>query len=102
MSHPLVAQLLALAGGQGVVLVHRQRAWASITFSGERHVITLAFTGAEAVAGGERLWRILASHDFDLPGQLVVDLLAVETARISLPQPQLDLTIEALLLDQPE
>ena len=49
------AALRAIVGGQGTVLSHDEKAWASITFSGTRHELVLEFCGADAVAGGEEL-----------------------------------------------
>jgi hypothetical protein len=46
---PLLSALISLAGGKAELLRHVERPWASVTFSGTRHMVTLAFTGAEAV-----------------------------------------------------
>ena len=42
--------LIALAGGEGRVLDHRERGWASITFAGTRHTVRLAFDTPDAIA----------------------------------------------------
>ena len=44
--------LIALAGGEGRVLDHRERGWASITFAGTRHTLRIAFDTPEAIEGG--------------------------------------------------
>ena len=51
----LLGALHALAEGHAAVLRHGERAWASITFSGARHTLTLRFAGETAVEAGERL-----------------------------------------------
>ncbi len=74
----LVRALIALAGGHGAVVEHAMRNWASITFSGTRHHITLAFAGDEAIAGGDTLIALAPDHEFDLPGEIVADLAICE------------------------
>lgn len=91
--------LLALAAGHGEVLRHEERAWASVTFAGARHRVTLAFTGAEAVAGGETLIAELPEHEFALPGQLVADATVCAVEHDLLPQPRLQVTCEMLLVE---
>ena len=54
--------LLTLAELRGEVLLHRETAWASITFAGTRHRLSLRFAGAAAVAAGERLIAALPEH----------------------------------------
>ncbi|HEY6869692.1 MAG TPA: hypothetical protein VI199_08045 [Novosphingobium sp.] len=95
----LLEQVAQLAGGQLDVLVHRERAWASATFSGTRHHLTLAFAGAGGVARGERLIAALPDHEFAIPGQLVADAAIVEVDQRHLPEPHLKVVCELLLLE---
>ena len=91
--------LLALAGGHGEVVRHAECAWASVTFAGARHRITLAFTGEDALAGGETLIAELSEHEFAIPGQLVADATVCAVEHDLLPQPHLQVECEMLLVE---
>lgn len=69
----LVEQIIALADGHGAVIVHVERPWASATFRGTRHTLTIGFDGADAVAGGRSMAAKIAEHEFAIPGQIVGD-----------------------------
>lgn len=92
-------QLLELARGQGAVLTHEERAWASVTFAGARHLVELAFEGAEAVEAGECFIAFLPEHEFAIPGQLVADAAVTEVDH-RLDPPLMRVTCELLLLDE--
>lgn len=92
--------LLALAEQRGEVLIHREKAWASITFAGTRHTLSLRFTGSEAVAAGERFVAALPEHEFAIPGQLVADATVSEVEDRFLPEPLLVVGCELLLLEE--
>ena len=96
----LLSALLDLAQGQAELLRHTERAWASVTFSGTRHSVVLAFTGADAVAQGERLIDTLPDHEFTVPGQLVADAAVVRVDHALLPLPRLEVEVEVLMLDE--
>ncbi|MEQ1688704.1 MAG: hypothetical protein ABL874_09030 [Sphingopyxis sp.] len=60
--------------GPNVELIEAQeRPWASATFSGARHIITLRMRleGADAPAPAALL--ALSDHEFTLPGEIVAD-----------------------------
>ena len=95
----LLSALLELAGGKAELIRHAERAWASVTFSGSRHTVLLAFTGAEAVAAGEQLIAALPDHEFTLPRRLVADAAVVAAEHSLLPEPRLTAEIELLVLD---
>ncbi len=90
--------LAALAGGRAQVLRHSERAWASITFSGARHTVELAFEGIEAAKAGERFIAELLDHEFAIPGQLVADAAIVSVDHTMLPDVRLVVKAELLLL----
>lgn len=92
--------LLALGDHRGQVLMHSERAWASITFAGARHTLTLLFAGEEAVDAGERFLAALPDHEFAIPGQLVADAAIVEVEHRLLSQPRLVVQCELLLLEE--
>lgn len=95
----LLSALIALAHGKAVLIRHAECAWASVTFSGSRHSITLAFTGAEAVAAGEDFIEALPDHEFTIPRQLVADVVVLALDHALLPEPRLEIEIEVLLLE---
>jgi hypothetical protein len=97
---PLLSELLALGQGKGELLRHSERPWASLTFSGTRHRVRLAFAGTEAVAAGERLIEALPEHEFAIPGQLVADAMIAEVEHTALPEPRLEIEAELLLLEE--
>jgi hypothetical protein len=96
---PLVSALLELAGGKAELIRHAERAWASVTFTGSRHDITLAFTGAEAVAAGEAFIAALPDHEFAIPRQLVADATVLGAEHTLLPEPRLVVEAQLLLLE---
>jgi hypothetical protein len=96
---PLVSALLELAGGKAELLRHAERAWASVTFTGTRHDVTLAFTGAEAVAAGEAFIAALPEHEFAIPRQLVADATVLSADHTVLPEPRLVVEAQLLLLE---
>ena len=88
-----------LAHDYGQVLTHTERAWASITFAGTRHGITILFAGHEAVEAGERFIADLPDHEFAIPGQLVADAGVVEVEHRITSEPRLLVRCELLLLE---
>ncbi|MBD3730410.1 MAG: hypothetical protein IE933_11960 [Sphingomonadales bacterium] len=88
-----------LGRGHAVIARHGEKPWASITFSGSRHTIALAFHGADAVAAGEELVAALPDHEFTIPGQIVADAQVVAVAHTMLPRPVLEVEVEVLLLE---
>ena len=96
----LVAELQALADGHGTLLEHRQRGWASVTFSGTRHELAFRFEGEEAVAGGEVLIAALSEHEFTIPRQLVADAMVVAVNHAMIPAPLMEIRCEVLMLDE--
>lgn len=91
--------LVALGDHRGQVLAHSERAWASITFAGARHTVTLLFAGAEAVAAGERFVAALPEHEFAIPRQLVADATIAEVDHRLIPAPRLVVQCELLLIE---
>jgi hypothetical protein len=96
---PLLSALMELAGGKAELLRHSERSWASVTFSGTRHAVVLAFTGAEAVTAGEAYIDALPDHEFAIPRQLVADAAIISVEHSALPEPRLEVTAELLLLE---
>jgi hypothetical protein len=96
----LLAELMAMAGGQAELLRHCERPWSSVTFSGARHEVTLQFNGTEAVAAAEHWIEALPEHEFTLPRCLVADAAVVRVDHAMHPVPQLRVEVELLVLDE--
>lgn len=95
----LRAALITLAEGHATVTDHGERNWASITFAGTRHQVTLVFTGAEAIEVGEKFIAFLPEHDFAIPGQLVADATVSAVDHQMLPEERMVVQVEVLMLD---
>jgi hypothetical protein len=97
---PLLSALLELAGGQAELVRHAERSWASVTFTGTRHTVVLAFSGAEPVEAGEHFIDALPEHEFTIPRQLVADAAVVRVEHTALPEPRLEVEVQLLMLDE--
>jgi len=53
----------------------RERPWASVTFTGARHWVSLSVGPARAA----EIAAMLPDHEFDLPGHLVADIAVTGT-----------------------
>lgn len=95
----LLEAVMALAAGNAQLLRHAEHGWASVTFSGTRHVLRLAFTGTDGVIAGERFIAALPEHEFTIPRQLVADATVIAAEHTMLPVPKLVVEIELLLLE---
>ncbi|MFT4028039.1 MAG: hypothetical protein QM676_14770 [Novosphingobium sp.] len=96
----LLKAITALAGNRAELVHHVERGWASVTFAGTRHTLVLSFTGAEAVAAGEDMIAVLPEHEFAIPGQMVADATVVSVEHRALPEPELVVEAEFLLLEE--
>lgn len=92
--------LMTLTGGAGTLILHEEKAWASITFAGTRHEVTLEFCGADAVVGGEELIERLPDHEFRIPGQLVADATITKVDHRFGAMERLEVTAVLLLLEE--
>ena len=92
--------LFLLSGQCAKCLKHEESAWSSITFSGTRHEVTLAFEGAEDVANGEEFMELLPEHEFTIPGQLVADASIREVDHRFGLHERLEVTAVLLLLEE--
>lgn len=96
----IVPAVMELAGGDAALVRHADRNWASVTFSGSRHTLVLAFAGPEAILAGERFIAALPDHEFAIPRQLVADATVVAVDHALLPAPKLTVEVELLLLEE--
>ena len=95
----LISALFDLAQGQAELVRHSERNWASATFAGTRHSVTLAFTGVAAIAAAEALIEALPEHEFTIPDQLVADAAIFSVEQVALPEPRIVVELELLLLE---
>lgn len=95
----LIDALILLSGSHAELLSHSERPWASATFAGSRHQVTLTFTGLEAVAAAEQFIEAVPEHEFEIPGQLVADAAVIEASLAMLPEPKFTAGLELLLLE---
>ena len=96
----LRAALLDLSDHRAQVLDHKEVPWASITFAGARHTLTLLFVGEKAAAAGEQFIAALPDHEFAIPGQLVADASISDCEHRMLPHPRIVVTCEVLMLEE--
>ncbi len=95
----VINAVLALAGEQAELIRHSERPWASVTFSGTRQSLQLLFAGTAGAEAAERFIEALPEHEFAIPGKLVADAVIVAVTQETLPEPQITLEAELLLLD---
>lgn len=98
-AHSGLLRALAARTGDGERPVLREthaESWASATFTGARHSVTLAIPGPSARARANRLADGLDAIEFTLPGHLVADIAV--THRIDSAEDSI-LTIEALTVE---
>jgi len=95
----LLRAILAFAGPNATLVSQREAPWASITFSGARHSIVLAFHGWEACDDAENLIVALPDHEFTIPNVLVAEATVTRTNQELLPSPSMEVELDLLLLD---
>ena len=71
--------------------------WRSLTFTGERHQLSLRVPGPNSTEVVERMCRGLEDAEFSIPGQIVADIAVLGTPKWSLDG-STSLTIEALTI----
>jgi hypothetical protein len=96
----LLSEIMTLAENRAVLIRHSERAWASVTFTGTRHSVTLAFNDPAAIAAGERFIAALPDHEFTIPRQLVADAAVAEVEHTAAPDERLVVTCDLLLLEE--
>jgi hypothetical protein len=83
--------------GRAEIVATRSEAWASATFRGARHSLSLQLDGDDAADRATRLAESLGVTEFRLPGHLVADIALI--ARCSNPA-GVAVEIEALTLEE--
>ena len=70
--------------------------WASITYSGERHRLKLAFAGPDAAAAADAFLDGLGEREVPLRGHILIDIACVADER---GEDGVRLTLEALTVE---
>ena len=80
-----------------LLIAVRSTDWQSLTFTGERHLLTLCITAPGAAAIAERFLAGLDDHEFCIPGETVADISA-SGAVVPNRDDSFEMTIEALTI----
>lgn len=95
-----VRALLALTDGKGRLLSHSETPWGSVTFSGTRHRMMVAFAGDQAVPIGEAWLASLGGlgegMDLHRDGELIADVAVLWSERTTWSTPRLTAHLEVL------
>jgi hypothetical protein len=94
----LLRALLARAGVERdriLLTEFRSIDWNSLTFAGERHLVSLRIPGPGAEAVARQITDGLEEAEFTIPGQIVADI-ALARPPASQPDGSITLEIEAL------
>ena len=95
----VVRAVQELAGPHAEFVRHAETPWASVTCSGARHKIGLAFAGADGIEAAETFIAALPDHEFSLSGSIVADATIVSVDHRALPSSSMLIEAELLLLD---
>jgi hypothetical protein len=98
----LLRELLTLAGDKAALVEHKERPWASLTFSGSRHETRLLFAGHAGVVAAEAFCSALPEHEFAIPGHLLADATTRKRdyRHLNAERPEVELTVDTLLLEE--
>ena len=64
----------AAAGAEVIAESAQSRPWASVTFSGARHVVALRLAGPEARRAADIVLSDLCKREFPLAGHILIDI----------------------------
>lgn len=73
--------------------------WQSLTFTGERHHMSLRVTGSDSSEAVERMCDGLEDAEFCIPGLLVADIRVVGSP-LRTPDGTIELIVEALTISE--
>ncbi|WP_336958671.1 hypothetical protein [Sphingobium aquiterrae] len=74
----LLHALLAMAGADASIAQARSEPWASITFQGARHLLSLRLCGTDAHRRAADMAEALPEAEFRIPGHIVADIAVDE------------------------
>lgn len=96
----LAQALFDQAGPLARLVRHGETQWSSATFTGSRHTFVLRFQGAQALADAEALTIAIADDAVTIRGALIAELTVTAFNQTLLPEPEAEIEVSALLLDQ--
>eukprot|EP01037_Dinobryon_pediforme_P003582 gene3580-3628_t len=96
----LAQALFDQAGPLARLVRHGETQWSSATFTGSRHTFVLRFQGTQALADAEALTIAIADDAVTIRGALIAELTVTAFTQTLLPEPEADIEVSALLLDQ--
>jgi hypothetical protein len=96
----LAQALFDCAGPLARLVRHGETQWSSATFTGARHTFVLRFQGAEAVEAAEHLTTTISDDEITIQGALIAEITVTRFTQTLLPEPEAEIEISALLLDQ--
>lgn len=96
----LAQALFDCAGPLARLVRHGETQWASATFTGSRHTFVLRFHGIEAVEAAEHLTTMISDDEITIQGALIAEITVTRFTQTLLPQPEAEIEVSALLLDQ--
>lgn len=99
--HRLAQALFDLAGPLARLVRHGETQWSSATFTGARHTFVLRFQGAQAVADAEAMTMAISDDEVAVMGALIAEITVTRFTQTLLPQPEAEVEVSVLLLDQP-
>ncbi|MDF0542049.1 hypothetical protein PX699_06825 [Sphingobium sp. H39-3-25] len=77
--HSRLLRILLIAAGPDAAIARAStEPWASITFQGARHLISLRFFGPESHRAANAMADRLPKQDFAIPGHIVADVAVDE------------------------
>jgi len=92
--------VLDLAGSHAELIRHAEKPWASVTFSGARHTLVIAFDGTAAMDAADHFIAALPDHEFTISGRLVADTTIVSVDQRTISSPRTLVEAELLVLDE--
>lgn len=93
----LLAALIERSGPDSAVQDSHITAWASATFVGARHGVTLAIRGDDAVVHADVMLTALPEADFSIAGHIVAD---VSIDRVDMDADAVILTLSILTIEE--
>jgi hypothetical protein len=96
----LAQVLFDCAGPLARLVRHGETQWASATFTGSRHTFVLRFQGIAALAAAEHLATMISDDEITIQGALIAEITIARFTQTLLPQPEAEIEVSALLLDQ--
>lgn len=95
----VIAAICGLAPFTVELVSHAEKAWASATFDGAVHTVTLDFPGEQSALSGQVLAEQIGNIEFNIPGALVADARVLWSEMATVPARNLRLAIELLLVN---